>query len=362
MTTYSLKIFSLDSATTSAAGILEQSPSGAQWGWYSSPTLTVNTGAAPTQVEISDTDGSSGTLDDDSEGQVLTQDTVIGGVTYAAGSMLQDEYEVSLTDGTNTYRLVAISVRTYSDPYTYNDQIIGFSWEGDAPPEGVTLTYVASSNQDYASMVPCFTPGTQIETPDGPRPVESLRVGDTVLTLDHGAQPLRWIARRHLNAGDIDLRPELCPIRIAAGALGPGRPAQDLVVSPQHRILLRSRIVERMTTEPEVLIAARHLTALPGISVLRDACEPAYIHVLFDRHEVVIANGTEAETLLLGPEVTRTLPRATRQAWHRLLPDLDPTNPPPPARPLVTGKKARNLVARHHRNAKVLQDTLVTVI
>lgn len=272
MTTYSLKIFSLDSATTSAAGILEQSPSGAQWGWYSSPTLTVNTGATPTQVEISDTDGSSGTLDDDSEGQVLTQDTVIGGVTYAAGSMLQDEYEVSLTDGTNTYRLVAISARTYSDPYTYNDQIIGFSWEGDAPPEGVTLTYVASSNQDYASMVPCFTPGTQIETPDGPRPVESLRVGDAVLTLDHGAQPLRWIARRHLNAGDIDLRPELCPIRIAAGALGPGRPAQDLVVSPQHRILLRSRIVERMTAEPEVLIAARHLTALPGISVLRDAC------------------------------------------------------------------------------------------
>ena len=68
------------------------------------------------------------------------------------------------------------------------------------------------------------------------RAVEVLRVGDLVLTEDHGPQPLVWVGARSLGPADLAANPALQPVRIAAGALGLGLPARDLVVSPQHRL------------------------------------------------------------------------------------------------------------------------------
>src|SRR5690606_11803499 len=135
---------------------------------------------------------------------------------------------------------------------------------------------------DVKNDVVCFATGTLIDTDRGPRPVHLLRVGDMIRTRDHGMQPLRWLGGRQLSASELAGQTRLHPIRVAAGALGPGMPARDLTVSPQHRLLVRSAIAERMTGAPEVLIAAVHLLGHPGIE--RIAAETiGYWHLMFAR-------------------------------------------------------------------------------
>ena len=110
-----------------------------------------------------------------------------------------------------------------------------------------TITYQISNENgttDTAFVtvdVTCFARGTRIETPRGAVAVEDLRPGDLVLTRDRGAQPLRWVGSSRVDGGTLASTPRLRPIRIRAGALGRHAPAQDLLVSPQHRILVRRR-------------------------------------------------------------------------------------------------------------------------
>ena len=99
-------------------------------------------------------------------------------------------------------------------------------------------------------------------------PVERLEIGDLIDTKDHGPREICWIGSRTLTKSELVATPKICPVRIKAGALGRGVPQRDLVVSPQHRILVRSAIAERMFGNPEVLVAAKHLLALEGISVV----------------------------------------------------------------------------------------------
>ena len=152
MSSYAFQLYELGSAWTNVPGIITQTATGQQWDWNSgaNPTLTIAPGATPIGVQIDDGDGAPGTLEDDSTGQVLANDTTIGGTTYPAGTALEDEYEITLTDGMgNDYRFVAISTRHYLDPFTYADQFLGYTWEGAAPPAGTTLSYIPGSWQDF---------------------------------------------------------------------------------------------------------------------------------------------------------------------------------------------------------------------
>ncbi|MFB2531252.1 Hint domain-containing protein [Paracoccus sp. p3-h83] len=202
---------------------------------------------------------------------------------------------------------------------------------------------------------PCFTAGTLIDTPQGPRLIETLVPGDLVLTCDHGAQPLRWIGRRHFTRDQLASLPHLRPIRISAGALGGGCPSRDLVVSPQHRVLVRSPIAQRMFSAPEVLVAARHLCALDGVDVLPCGAGVSYLHLMFDRHEVILSNGAATESLYPGPEALRALGPAARHEVLTIFPELGfPGACPQPARALIAGRKGRSLVRRHAANSRSL--------
>lgn len=195
---------------------------------------------------------------------------------------------------------------------------------------------------------PCFTRGTMIRTPDGDRPVETLTRGDLVDTADHGPQPVALVMSVVLTEPDLTHQPELRPIRIRAGALGAGQPAQDLLVSPQHRILVRSRIALRMFGTPEILVAAKQLLSIDGIEVDLSAREVEYFHVLFDRHEIVIANGAQAESLYTGPEGLKGIGKAALDEIHALFPQLKSSaDPAMPARILVPGRLGRQLARRH---------------
>jgi hypothetical protein len=141
-----------------------------------------------------------------------------------------------------------------------------------------------------------------------------LAVGTMVLTRDNALQPVRWIGRVTLSAERLRAQPNLRPIRIAAGALGPNLPAQPLLVSPHHRILVRSAIAQRMFGAVEILVAAKQLLPLEGIDIAQDLETVEYFHVLFDRHEIVFANGTETESLYTGPQALRAVPRGRRSS------------------------------------------------
>lgn len=162
------------------------------------------------------------------------------------------------------------------------------------------------------TMVPCFVAGSLIDTPLGERVIEELRLGDLVLTKDHGPQPLRWIGRTDLSALDLLLMPRLRPIRLRADAAGAGLPHQDLLVSPQHRILARRGA-------RELLVAARYLLARQGIHADLPLKGVSYLHLLFDRHEILRANGIWCESLLLRPASIKALPAAMAQDLRRHL-------------------------------------------
>ena len=226
-------------------------------------------------------------------------------------------------------------------------------YTGSVTAGGITINF--SEIENFALDVVCFAEGALIETPLGERPVEDLRVGDLVETLDHGAQSVRWISKRRLNREALMVHPNLRPIRIRAGALGAHTPGRDLVVSPQHRVLVRSGIAKRMFDKDEVLIAAKHLLALDGVEIAEDASSVTYYHFLCDQHEIVRANGAWSESLFTGPEALKTLSDGSREEIFTLFPELmDMDYRPSPARMLVQGRRGRQLAYRHRKNSRPL--------
>ena len=231
--------------------------------------------------------------------------------------------------------------------------------DGQVLQEGtlVSTTWVNTQGPlDVADLgPPCFAEGTLIETGRGEVPVESLSVGDSVATRDSGLQAIRWIGQRLLSARDLEAMPRFRPIRIRAGALSAGVPARDLIVSPQHRVLVRSRIARRMFGTDEILVAAKHLCAIPGIEVALDLSRVRYVHFLLDGHEIVTSNGAETESLFAGPVALRSLDRAGLSELLDLFPELKTRGPAPvPARAFAPGRLGRRLAWRHVRNGKAL--------
>jgi len=197
----------------------------------------------------------------------------------------------------------------------------------------------------------CFVAGTLIETENGFVPVETLQVGDKVMTRDNGLQPIRWIGSVKLKAAALKASPKLMPIRIRAGALGDGVPSSDLLVSPQHRVLVRSKIAQKMFGTMEVLVAAKQLLQLDGVDIATDLAEVEYFHILFERHEVVNSNGALTESLYTGPQALRSVGKAAREEIFALFPQLsDADFVPEPARMLPSGRKARKLTVRHRQH------------
>ncbi|AUM75703.1 hemolysin [Paracoccus jeotgali] len=182
-----------------------------------------------------------------------------------------------------------------------------------------------------------------------------LQVGDLVETRDDGLQAIRWIGKRHLDADTLAAYPNLRPIRIRAGALGDGLPHSDLIVSPQHRILVRSRIAMKMFGAAEVLVAAKQLVQLDGIDIATDLDSVTYVHFLFDRHQIVLSNGAETESMFTGEEALRSVGPQALAEIMAIFPELAQNHAEAvSARMLVSGRMGRKLAVRHAQNAKPL--------
>jgi len=172
------------------------------------------------------------------------------------------------------------------------------------------------------SDVLCFCTGTQIDVPGGTRAVENLSVGDLVETLDHGPQRIRWIGRKKIDRTQLEQNPKLQPVCIGQGSMGGDLPLRDLWVSRQHRMLSSSQITKGTIGQATSLIAAVKLTGLNGIFIDTRLEEIEYFHILFDRHEVIFAEGAPAESFYLGRQALQTLGREARIEVYTLFPEL----------------------------------------
>jgi Ca2+-binding RTX toxin-like protein len=171
------------------------------------------------------------------------------------------------------------------------------------------------------NVVPCFTPGTMIATVHGLRPVEELDVGDQIFTRDHGVQEIRWIGHKPVAGEPLAEARFLAPIRIMQGALGNDLPERDMLLSPNHRVMVSAPDMELMFGQSEVLVAAKHLTRMKGISSVLPK-EVTYIHLMFDRHEIIWSDGIWSESFQPGAMALAGLETAQRDEIFALFPEL----------------------------------------
>ncbi|MEJ8560624.1 Hint domain-containing protein [Yoonia sp. GPGPB17] len=201
-----------------------------------------------------------------------------------------------------------------------------------------------SGNRETWDFVTCYVGGTLIETEHGPRPIESLAIGELVETRDHGLQPIRWIGKSQVTAAG-----KLAPVRFLAGSMGVNAPARDLLVSRQHRMVVSSAVCERMFGSNEILVPAIKLTELPGVFVEEQDEPVTYHHLMTDQHDIIYAEGIPSETLLSGPNAIKALPDEALIELLAIFPNiLEDTSEP--ARPIERSKRISRMITRHQQN------------
>ncbi len=168
-------------------------------------------------------------------------------------------------------------------------------------PTGVSTLNASFATANYGSEVgnilvnavsaipvspPCFAAGTCIATQRGPVPVEDIDVGDLILTLSGATRPVIWTGRRAVDCTSHPAPASVLPVRISAGAFGPGLPLRDLSLSPDHAIFAVGVLIpisELINATTIRQIAVRSVT---------------YHHVELDCHDVILAEGLPVESFL----------------------------------------------------------------
>ncbi|MEH7829368.1 choice-of-anchor L domain-containing protein [Gemmobacter denitrificans] len=213
------------------------------------------------------------------------------------------------------------------------------TFESDSAPKENLLTYTVEDeygNTDVGyitveTLVPCFVAGTPIRTALGDLPVEQIRPGMQVLTQDHGLQTVRWSGQRRVPA-----QGRLAPVRIAAHTFGDHG---TISVSAQHRILVAGARAELLFGQAEVLVPAHALCDGRKIRRRPDGGMVTYVHLLFDRHEIIFAAGLPTESFHPGATVLSKMEAESRREILMLFPELADLGAPPMARPALTARE-----------------------
>lgn len=293
--------------------------------------LTLKPGATPTLIEVDDDDG---WLDETGDSQTLVNDVDIDGETYTAGTRVHSAYDL-INTGTG---LKVTSLHFGGDGFQQG-AVQGLASTAPLQPgQTYFFNYERSSylqDNQYSDYVACFAKGTRITTTCGERPVEDLRIGDFVMTQDHGPQPLTWIARRTVLATGA-----FAPVVFPTGALGNTRP---LVLSPQHRVVIREAQAELLFGEREVMVPALYF-AEQGLAYRRNGGEVTYFHLMFDRHQLIYSEGIATESFLPGERLG--LSAAAWEEFRTLFPELAANH--------AQGYGAARRVLRRHETALLL--------
>lgn len=307
-----------------AAAALDAVSVGASWRWVGTPVRV--DGAGGTMV----LDGAEGATETRKRAARMVRRLIgaaVAGAVPAETACADDETDPDqgfiVTDGHQSWSVTILSV---PDTGAYLLMFVG-----DPPPSGQDLWIVRTSidrtetapGHKGAGGVICFTPGTRLATPQGLRRIEDLRPGDRLLTKDNGAQDILWTGQRRMSGARLYAMPHLRPIRFKAGALGIDRPDQDLLVSPQHRMLLNGSAAEALFNTEEVLVKAEDLLNDATICVDHALREVTYVHVLLDRHNIIWANGLETESFHPSNCALDTIEVSQRSLLLSLVPGID---------------------------------------
>lgn len=206
----------------------------------------------------------------------------------------------SVTSGGNT--LVTVTDGKTSETLTFaGDYAADFFVLGADSAGGLTVT---------AEGTPCYCPGTAILSETGERPVETLEIGDRLITRDGAIRPIRWIGRRAYDGRFAAGRADIMPVRITAGALGEGLPYRDLVISPLHAMFLDGVLVPA-----HALVNGRTITQAEQVDVVE------YIHIKLETHDIIFAEGAASETFI--DDGSRGMFHNARE-YAELYPDAEP--------------------------------------
>lgn len=168
-------------------------------------------------------------------------------------------------------------------------------------------------NDAAAYVLVCFAAETRILTKTGQRPIGTLAAGDLVWVKDQGFQPVKWVGWRRV-AG----RGRFAPIVFAKGAVGNHT---TLRVSPQHRMHVKGPQLDLMFGSSEALVAAQHLVGKPGVTQ-QDCEDITYVHLMFDSHCVISAEGALSESYFPGEYSLHGQDAATQAELLSLFPEL----------------------------------------
>ena len=272
-------------------------------------------------------DSLNGGIDNDSIQGDIGNDTIIGGAgndtmaggadrdvfigananDFIDGNEAGDDFDTMDLTGSGPLRIV------YADDNPENGTVTFLDADGN--PTG-TMNFVNIEN-----VIPCFTPGTMIATPRGEVPVETLRAGDKIVTRDNGLQEIRWVGAKPLTWQEMAVAPHLRPVLVKRGSLGNGLPERDMMVSPNHRLLVANDRTALYFDEHEVLVSAKHLVGSTGIHAV-ESMQTTYIHFMFDQHEVVLSNGAWTESFQPGDYTLKGMGNAQRNEIFELFPGL----------------------------------------
>ncbi|WP_374545261.1 Hint domain-containing protein [Rhodoblastus sp.] len=220
-----------------------------------------------------------------------------GGLFQAINSGIYNFYlgTISGFSGTDLIKIQAIGA---GDKLTWNGdktitisngsstEIFTFDSSATASQVKLTQTTIGATTVDVLSII-CFMAGTMIRTPEGEASIETLKRGDLVLTVDGAAKPVGWMGRQTISVRFADPTRSF-PIRIRAGALADNVPSRDLLVSPDHALLIHGVLVHAGALVNELSITRE--TQVPDSFV--------YYHVELDDHSLILAENVPAETFV----------------------------------------------------------------
>lgn len=229
-------------------------------------------------LTVADTGGSS----------MLTVTVSVGSGTFTLGSTSN----VTVTNnGTSSVTIVgtASSINAALNNSTYHTTLHDTQSNDTDDTLTISVTDQAgnTSSKNVAIDVVCFMPGTMIRTPRGEVAVETLEPDDLVMTVDGRAVRVNWIGRQTVSTIFAD-KLRILPIRIKAGALVENVPSRDLLISPDHAVLVEGALVQAAAL-------------VNGTSIVREQDVPTiftYYHVEVDDHSLILAENTPAETFV----------------------------------------------------------------
>lgn len=191
-------------------------------------------------------------------------------------------------------------------------------------PNGGTVDTAGFNYDD----VFCFVAGSLIDTIDGKRPVEDIEIGDEVLTRNSGVQTVKWVGKRNISSSILRQKPNLRPVLFKQSSIAKNVPDRDMHVSPQHRMHLSGANVKLLFWENEVLAPAKSMINDHSILADHGHSDVTYVHIMFDKHEIVRVDGCWSESFYPGKVGLKAVDHNARRELFQIFPDLKSGNNP----------------------------------